>query len=60
MWGVTGYVMTGVFGAVTIEQLLSNRSFAVGFQPATRVVGSRRLHAELVSEGVFGQTSVIV
>ncbi len=60
MWGVTGYVMTGVFGAVTIDRLLSNRGLAVGFQPATRVVGTSRLHAELVSEGVFGQTSVIV
>src|SRR5205085_9738880 len=60
IWGVTGYVMTGVFGAVTIDRLLLNRGLAVGFQPATRVVGTRRLHGELVSEGVFGQTSVIV
>jgi hypothetical protein len=52
--------MTAVFGAVTIERLLLNRGLAVGFQPATRVVGAQRLHSELVAEGVFGQTSVII
>ena len=60
IWGVTGYVLTAVLGAVTIERLLLNRGLAVGFQPATRVVGAQRLHSELVAEGVFGQTSVII
>ena len=60
MWGVTGYVMTAVFGAVTIERLLANRALAVGFPPATWVVGTKRMHGELVSEGVFGQTSVLI
>lgn len=60
MWGVTGYVMTGVFGAATIDRLLLQRGEAAGFQPATRIVGVKRLHAELVADGVFGQTSVIV
>ncbi len=60
LWGVTGYVMTGVFGAVTIDRLLLGRGLCVGFQPATQVVGPRRLHSELVSEGVFGQTSVLI
>ena len=60
IWGVTGYVMTGVIGAATIDALLLGRGRASGFQPATRVVGSQRLHAELVSDGVFGQTSVLL
>ena len=60
IWGVTGYVMTGVIGAVTIDALLLDRGQAIGFQPATRVVGAQRLHGELVAEGVFGQTSVLI
>lgn len=58
--GVTGYVMTGTIGAVTIDALLVDRGRAHGFQPATRVVGSHRLHSELVSDGAFGQTSVLI
>jgi hypothetical protein len=60
IWGATGYVMTGVFGAATIDCLLLNRAKAVGFQSATQVVGSKRLHGELSADGVFGQTSVIL
>jgi hypothetical protein len=60
MWGVTGYVMTGVIGATTIDALLRNRGRAVGFQAAAHVVGVKQLHAELVSDGVFGQTSVLI
>lgn len=60
MWGVTGYVMTGVIGAATIDTLVRERANVSGFHPATRVVGVKRLHAELVSEGVFGQTTVLI
>jgi hypothetical protein len=60
IWGVTGYVMTGVMGAVTIDALLHHRGLAAGFQAAAHVVGVKRFHAELVSEGVFGQTSVLI
>lgn len=60
MWGATGYVMTGVIGATTIDALLRDRAQASGFQSATRVVGAKRLHAELLSEGVFGQTTVLI
>lgn len=60
MWGVTGYVMTGVVGAATIDALLGGREHPTGFQPAIRIVGTKRLHAELVSEGVFGQTTVLI
>ncbi len=60
IWGVTGYVLTASIGAATIDTLLRDRAAVVGFQPATRVVGVKRLHAELVSEGVFGQTDVLI
>jgi hypothetical protein len=60
IWGVTGYVMTGTIGAVTIDALLLGRGRANGFQPATRVIGPQRLHSELISDGVFGQTSVLI
>lgn len=60
IWGVTGYVLTGAIGATTIDTLLLGRAQAVGFQPATQVVGVKRLHGELASEGVFGQTEVLI
>jgi len=60
IWGVTGYVMTGVIGATTIDTLLLGRHKAVGFKPAVQVVGVKRMHAELVTEGVLGQTSVLI
>jgi hypothetical protein len=60
IWGVTGYVMTGVMGAITIDVLLQNRGLVAGFQAAAHVVGVKRLHAELVSDGVFGQTNVLI
>src|SRR5882757_4548670 len=60
IWGVTGYVMTGTIGAVTIDALLLDSGRAVGFEPATRVVDPKRLHGELVADGVFGQTSVLI
>ena len=59
-WGVTGYVMTGTIGAVTIDTLLLGRQRAVGFQPATSVVGIDRMRGELTSEGVLGQTTVLI
>ena len=59
-WGVTGYVMTGTIGAVTIDTLLLGRQRAVGFQPATSVVGVDRMRGELTSEGVLGQTTVLI
>lgn len=59
-WGVTGYVMTGTIGAVTIDALLLGRQKVVGFQPATSVVGHKRMRAELESGGVFGQMSVLI
>lgn len=59
-WGVTGYVMTGVVGAATIDALLLGRQKAAGFQAATQVVGVERMRAELTAEGVFGQTSVLI
>lgn len=60
IWGVTGYVMTGVIGAVTIDMLLLNRQRKCGFQPALQVVGVHRMRSELEAEGVFGQTSVLI
>jgi hypothetical protein len=60
IWGVTGYVMTGALGAATIDRLLLGRELCVGFQPAARVVGPKRLRGELASEGVFGQASVLI
>ena len=59
-WGVTGYVLTGVIGAFTIERLLAGRQQAVGFQPATTVVGVARMRAELETEGVLGQITELV
>ena len=59
-WGVTGYVMTGVIGAATIDTLLLGREKAVGFQPATAIVGVDRMRGELTSEGVLGQTTVLI
>ena len=59
-WGVTGYVMTGTIGAVTIDTLVQGREKAVGFQPATNVVGVERMRGELKSEGVLGQTTVLI
>jgi hypothetical protein len=59
-WGVTGYVMTGTIGAVTIDTLLLGRQKAAGFQPATSVVGVERMRGELISEGVLGQTTVLI
>jgi Family of unknown function (DUF5938)/Saccharopine dehydrogenase NADP binding domain len=59
-WGVTGYVMTGTIGAVTIDTLLLGRQKAVGFQAATSVVGVERMRGELISEGVLGQTTAII
>jgi hypothetical protein len=60
IWGVTGYVMTGVIGAVTIDRLLAKRQTGAGFVSATQIVGPRRMRAELESEGVFGQLSVLI
>jgi hypothetical protein len=59
-WGVTGYVMTGTIGAVTIDTLLQGRQKAVGFQPATSVAGVARMRGELTSEGVLGQMTVLI
>ena len=52
--------MTGVIGATTIDCLLLGRHKAVGFQPATQVVGVKQMHAELVTDGVFGPTTVLI
>ena len=52
--------MTGTIGAVTIDTLLLGRQRAVGFQPATSVVGIDRMRGELTSEGVLGQTTVLI
>lgn len=60
VWGVTGYVMTGVIGAATIDALVLDRQSRAGFQSATAVVGAKRLRAELASEGVLGQVSTII
>lgn len=59
-WGVTGYVMTGTIGAVTIDTVLLGRQQAVGFQPATAVVGYKKMRAELESGGVFGQMTALI
>jgi hypothetical protein len=59
-WGVTGYVLTGAIGAVTIDTLLLGREKAVGFKPATEIVGYRRMRAELESEGVLGQMTELI
>lgn len=59
-WGVTGYVMTGLIGVTTIDTLLKNRQRAVGFQPATSVVGPKVMRAALEDGGVFGQMTAII
>lgn len=59
-WGVTGYVMTATIGAATIDTLLLDRHKEVGFQPATAVVGAKRMRAELETGGVFGQMTVLI
>lgn len=59
-WGVTGYVMTGLIGAATIDTLLQGRQRAVGFQPATSVVGVKPMRAVLEDGGVYGQMTAII
>lgn len=54
VWGVTGYLMTGVLGAVTIDTLLRGRATVRGMVPAARLVGARKMLAELMDEGVYG------
>lgn len=59
-WGVTGYVMTGLIGAAMIDVLVLGRERAVGFQPATTVVGPKLMRAVLEDGGVYGQTTAII
>lgn len=59
-WGVTGYVMTGLIGAATIDTLLSGRQREVGFQPATSVTGPKMMRSVLEDGGVFGQMTAII
>ncbi len=59
-WGVTGYVMTGLIGATTIDCLLKSRHRAVGFQSPVFVVGVKPMRAALEDGGVYGQTSEII
>ena len=55
LWGVTGYVMTAGIGVAAIDAILSGRADASGFVPAVKIVGARRLLAELQAEGVYGK-----
>lgn len=59
-WGVTGYVMTGIIGATMIDTLVLGRQRAVGFQPATTVVGPRLMRTALEDGGVYGQMTAII
>ncbi|HJP99558.1 MAG TPA: DUF5938 domain-containing protein [Rhodanobacteraceae bacterium] len=59
-WGVTGYVMTGLIGAALIDTLVLGRERAVGFQPATTVVGPKPMRAILEDGGVYGQITAII
>lgn len=59
-WGVTGYVLTGLIGATTIDTLLRGRQRAVGFQPASSVVGPKPMRATLEDGGVLGQMAELI
>ncbi|HKR16531.1 saccharopine dehydrogenase family protein [Rhizorhapis sp.] len=59
-WGVTGYVMTGLIGAVTIDCLIKNRQRAIGFQSAVSVVGAKPMRAALEDGGVLGQFTALI
>lgn len=59
-WGVTGYVMTGTISALTIDTILLGRHQAVGFEPATRIVGYKKMRTELETGGVFGPLTVLI
>jgi hypothetical protein len=59
-WGVTGYVLTALIGVATIDALLLKRHRAVGFQPATSVVGVKRMRSALEDGGVLGQVTSII
>jgi hypothetical protein len=60
LYGVTGYVLTGAIGAITIAALLDGKANGTGFLPAARLTGYRSMLDELAREGVYCRADAAV